>query len=277
LRMAAPYSGSWKRASTSARIAASAWAASGPRVATSMRLPCSAASIMTPMMLRPFTTCPTLATVTSALKRLAVCTRSAAARAWSPRRLRISRVARCSSVAAPIGIFAARDGGARRRGRPEDVLPPVAQDEARQAAGVHLAAHGAELDEDRHVDPGHHLGARLARDREAQVGRRVTQHVGEDDRTVPAIDPAHRARDALADEHAVATLREPAAQLVDEHDRAMAAARAAERDGEVALPLALVERQGEGEEVEHAAEELLALLAAQHPVGDRRVGPGPGP
>src|SRR5438552_285055 len=82
---------------------------------------------------------------------------------------------------------------------------------------------------------------------------------------------------AVADEHAVATLREPAAQLVDEHDRAMAAARAAERDGEVALPLALVERQGEGEEVEHAAEELLALLAAQHPVGDRRVGPGPGP
>src|SRR5438552_16009618 len=56
----------------------------------------------------------------------------------------------------------------------------------------------------------------------------------------------------------------------------MTAARAAERDGEIALPLALVERQGEGEEVEHAAEELLALLAPQHPVGDRRVGPGPG-
>src|SRR5439155_222043 len=71
---------------------------------------------------------------------------------------------------------------------------------------------------------------------------------------------------AVADEHAVATLREPAAQLLDEHDRAVSAARAAERDGEIALPLALVERQGEGEEVEHAVEELLALLAAQHPV-----------
>src|SRR5207253_5533128 len=81
---------------------------------------------------------------------------------------------------------------------------------------------------------------------------------------------------AVADEHAVATFREPAAQLLDEHERAVAAARAAERDGEIALPLALVERQGEGEEVEHAAEELLARLAAQHPVGDRRVGPGPG-
>jgi len=66
----------------------------------------------------------------------------------------------------------------------------------------------------------------------------------------------------VADEHAVATLREPAAQLLDQHDRAVAAARAAERDGEIALPLALVERQGESEEVEHAAEELLALLAA---------------
>src|SRR5438128_6818388 len=81
----------------------------------------------------------------------------------------------------------------------------------------------------------------------------------------------------VADEHAVAPRREPAAQLIDQHDRAMAAARAAERDGEIALPLALIERQGEGEEVEHAAEELLALLAAQHPVGDRRVGPGAGP
>src|SRR5438132_10975256 len=81
---------------------------------------------------------------------------------------------------------------------------------------------------------------------------------------------------AVASEHAVATLREPTAQLLDQHDRAVAAARTAERDGEIALPLALVERQREGEEVEHAGEELLALLAAQHPVGHRRVGPGPG-
>src|SRR2546428_11131089 len=214
--MGARYSGSLKRASTSARIAASAWAASGPRVATSMRLPCSAASIMTPMMLRPFTTCPSLATVTSALKRLAVCTRSAAARAWSPRRWRSPRVARCWSVAAPIGVFAARDGGARRRGRPEDVLPPVAQDEARQAVGVHLPAHRAELDEDRHVDPGHHLGAGLARDREAQVGRRVAQHVGEDDRAGAAIDPGHRAGDALADRVGGAAVgRRPALQAFE--------------------------------------------------------------
>src|SRR5205809_300642 len=209
-------------ASQATRLAASASAASGPLVVTSMRLPCSAASIMTPMMLRPFTTCPSLATVTSALKRLAVCTRSAAARAWSPRRLRISRVARCSSVAAPIGVFAARDGGARRRGRPEDGLPPVAQDEARQTVGVHLPAHRAELDEDRHVDPGHHLGAGLARDRETQVGRRVAQHVRQDDRAGAAIDPAHRAGDALADRvGGVAVGRRHALQAVERTEDAL--------------------------------------------------------
>src|SRR5436309_3172970 len=76
----------------------------------------------------------------------------------------------------------------------------------------------------------------------------------------------------VADEHAVAPRREPAAQLIDQHDRAMAAARAAERDGEIALPLALIARQGEVEEVEDVAEEFRGLLAAQHPVGDRRIG-----
>src|SRR6266849_10405138 len=75
----------------------------------------------------------------------------------------------------------------------------------------------------------------------------------------------------VADEDAMAALLEPPPQLLDEHDRAVAAARAAEGDGEVALALALVVGEGEGEQVEQAAEELLALRAAEHPGGHRGI------
>src|SRR5262245_8343554 len=181
-------------------MASSAAAASRPLVATSMWLPCSAASIITPMMLRPFTTWPSFATVTSASKRLAVWTSIAAARAWSPSRLRICKLARCSSVVpAPIAVFGmpGRDGA--RRGRPEDVLLPVALDEPRERRRVHLATRGGELDEDGHVDARHDLRAGLARDGEALVRGRVAEHVGHDDDALSAIDLAHGAGDAGAD------------------------------------------------------------------------------
>src|SRR5437016_5076682 len=132
-----------------------------------MLLPCSAASIMTPMMLRPFTTCPSFVIEISASNFSAVFTSSTAARACRPSRFRISRIALCSSVVpAPIPV---RDvAGARRGGRrrPEDVLLPVALDEPRERVRVHLAARRRELDEDRHVGARDQLRARLARDGE---------------------------------------------------------------------------------------------------------------
>src|ERR1051325_8360811 len=144
-----------------------------------MELPCSAASIMTPMMLRPFTTWPSFATVTSASNAFAVSTNSFAARACRPRRFRISRLARWASVLSPaIGVFVVP--GDRRRGpgcrRPEDVLLAVPLDEARERAGVHLVARRRELDQDRHVRSRHDLGSGLTGDGEALIGRRVAQH-----------------------------------------------------------------------------------------------------
>src|SRR5262249_58246495 len=107
------------------------------------------------MMLRPLTVWPSLLMCTSASKRLVVWTRSAAARAWRPRRFTISRLAWCSS-AAPAMTVSARAAAARGRlGRPEDVLLAVPLDEAREAAGVHLPARRGELHEDRPVDAGH--------------------------------------------------------------------------------------------------------------------------
>src|SRR4029077_10645782 len=70
-------------------IAASTSASSGPWALTRMVAPSSAASIMTPMMLLPFTSRPSRDTMTSDLKRDAVLTNSAQARACSPSWLRI--------------------------------------------------------------------------------------------------------------------------------------------------------------------------------------------
>src|SRR5690349_1364448 len=181
-------------------MAPSASRACGPRAVTSMVLPCSAASIITPMMLRPFTTWPSFAIEISASNFSAVFTSSTAARACRPSRFLISRLALCSSVVpAPIPV---RDVAGSRRGgrrRPEAVLLPVALDEAGERVRVHLTARRRELDEDRHVRACDHLGARLARDGEALVGGRVAEHVGHDDDAAAVIGAVHRGRDARPD------------------------------------------------------------------------------
>ena len=64
--------------------AAIASVSSGPDARTLMRLPCSAASIITPMMLLPFTSRSSRLTNTSDWNRAAVFTNSAHARACSP-------------------------------------------------------------------------------------------------------------------------------------------------------------------------------------------------
>src|SRR5437667_594336 len=79
---------------------------------------------------------------------------------------------------------------------------------------------------------------------------------------------------AVPEQHGVAAGREPAAELLDQHDGAVAAPRAAEGDGEIALPLAQVARQGEIEEVGEPLQELLGLVAREDVLGHRRVGPG---
>src|SRR5689334_20578977 len=181
-------------------MAPSASRACGPRAVTSIVLPCSAASIMTPMMLRPFTTWPSFAIEISASNFSAVFTSRTAARACRPSRFRISRIALCSSVVpAPIRV---RDvAGARRGGRrrPEDVLLPVALDEPGERVRVHLAARGGELDEDRHVAAGDDLRTGLARDGETLIGGRVAEHVGDDDDAAPAVGTTDGGGDARAD------------------------------------------------------------------------------
>src|SRR6185436_7552618 len=75
--------------STSSWIADSASPSSAPIAFTRIVEPSSAASIITPMMLLPFTSSPSRDTMTSALKRDAVFTNSAQARACRPSWLRI--------------------------------------------------------------------------------------------------------------------------------------------------------------------------------------------
>src|SRR5689334_24494564 len=82
---------------------------------------------------------------------------------------------------------------------------------------------------------------------------------------------------AMADEDAMSAHLETAAELVDEHDRAMPSAGAPERDREVALPLAPVARQGEAEQIDEPPEELLRLVALEDVARDRGIGPGPVP
>src|SRR5437870_13383890 len=85
--------------------------------------------------------------------------------------------------------------------------------------------------------------------------------------------PASECRDsplriAVADEHPVAALLEPAPQLLDQHDRPMATAGATERDRQVALPLAPIAREREVEQLDDVAEELLGVLPPEHELGD---------
>src|SRR5262245_8478125 len=75
--------------STNSCNATSASPSSAPRALTVIVAPSSAASIITPMMLLPFTSRPSRDTMTSDLKRDAVFTNRAQARACSPSWLRI--------------------------------------------------------------------------------------------------------------------------------------------------------------------------------------------
>src|SRR4030095_6687403 len=76
----------------------------------------------------------------------------------------------------------------------------------------------------------------------------------------------------VADEHAAAALRQQALQLLDECDRAMPPARAADGDREVALALVLVVREREVEQAQHVSEEVLRLIPLEDVVGDGLVG-----
>src|SRR5262245_2268030 len=76
---------------------------------------------------------------------------------------------------------------------------------------------------------------------------------------------------AVAGEPPVAVRLEAAAELLDQGDRAVSATGAAERDGEVALPLPPVARQGELEQVDETLQEFLRLVPLEHVVRHGRV------
>src|SRR5262249_42459406 len=69
---------------------------------------------------------------------------------------------------------------------------------------------------------------------------------------------------AMSHEDAMSQRREPAPELLHQHHRAMATARAADGDRQVALALALVARQREGEQRQDVREKLLRVGAFQH-------------
>src|SRR4030095_6786326 len=64
---------------------------------------------------------------------------------------------------------------------------------------------------------------------------------------------------AMPHEHAMPEGRQASAQLLDQHDRAMPAAGAADRDGEVALALVLEAREREAQQLQHVLQELLRV------------------
>src|SRR3546814_5236325 len=68
-----------------------------------------------------------------------------------------------------------------------------------------------------------------------------------------------------------AALAEPGSQPFSQENRAVAPAGTADRDGEVALALALVARQQAGQHVGELAEEGLKAGVPSHVVGHRRV------
>src|SRR5918994_1345221 len=78
-----------KPVATKSTKALAACSASGPLARMVIELPHSAASIITPMMLLPFTPTPSLQISMSELKVLASRTMRAAGRAWRPSRLTI--------------------------------------------------------------------------------------------------------------------------------------------------------------------------------------------
>src|SRR6266581_4654922 len=92
---------SWKPSATRASSAAIACSASSPSVLMTSDDPHSAASIMTPMMLFPFTVRSSFLTSTAHLKRLASLTNSAAGRACMPSGLTIFASRSITAIATP--------------------------------------------------------------------------------------------------------------------------------------------------------------------------------
>src|SRR5687768_9960985 len=79
---------------------------------------------------------------------------------------------------------------------------------------------------------------------------------------------------AVAHAHSVALARDGLAQRVGHHHRAVAAARAAHGDGEVALALAHVAREDVGEQRVQLAQEGVGVGLAPHVTDHGRVVPG---
>src|SRR5436190_16620477 len=84
---------------------------------------------------------------------------------------------------------------------------------------------------------------------------------------VPAPSPALDV--AVADVDAEVQAGEPGGQLLGQHHAAVAAAGAADRDGQVLLALAHVAGQGDLEQVAQAVHEQLGLVQAEHIVAHR--------
>src|SRR5262245_10377207 len=78
----------------------------------------------------------------------------------------------------------------------------------------------------------------------------------------------------MPDEDRVAMLLKSATQLLDQYDGTVAPTGAAERDREIALPLTLIVRQREFQELDHQAQELLRLGALEHVARDLRFQSG---
>src|SRR5262245_4536969 len=81
---------------------------------------------------------------------------------------------------------------------------------------------------------------------------------------------------AMPHEDAMSQRCEPAPELLHQHHRAMATARAADGDRQVALALVLVARQREGEQRQDVCEKLLRVGAFQHVRGHVRIHSGLG-
>src|SRR5438093_2611979 len=78
---------------------------------------------------------------------------------------------------------------------------------------------------------------------------------------------------AMQDRRREAALLEERAQLFDEGDRAVPAAGAADRHGQVRLALSLVARQQELEQLAQASQELLAFLPREDELPHPRIAP----
>src|SRR5215472_8796012 len=180
-------------ASISARMAVIASSASGPSATMRISLPRLAASIISPMMDRASTVCPSLVTVMCEENRAAASTSLAEARACRPFLLMIFAVAsrrNGASTSRPAHeirgtrahIFAARVDRFLN-----GLVEPV------------LVAHVHELDEAGQVGAREHLDLAALEEGEREIARRAAIHVGHDNHTFAEIDGFHRRRDlALA-------------------------------------------------------------------------------